>query len=384
MNNEIKYIGFYDFPDRRGHRVSSLALIKKMDYISGAINKSGYDVHIVSPSWADENEKYKFKKSETFQVQPSKKLTFGPTFESKNKIENYFNIVLALVWLFCWLVKNTKRNEKILVYHAQWLSLPIRLAKAIRKFHLILEVEELYYTVWSNRRILNKWEKQLIKSADHYFAVSDILANKLGNKVIAIVYGDYTVCRSINKKVYNKKNIDIVYAGSIDSLRSAAINAVLCAELLPENYIIHILGSGDQCAVNKMKTTIDEVNRRCKRTAVIYHGVKTGKEFDDFLSNCDIAINTQKEGDYMNMAFPSKIISYMSHNLIVVSTRIKSIENSKLAEYIFFSKDDKPESLVESIKSINLNIQRNYVEVINNLDREFTISVKNIFSKSES
>lgn len=378
---EIKYIGLYDFLDMSNGRTSSLALIKKMDYISEAINKAGYDVLIVSPSWSNSNEKICYKKSETFQVHSDKKVTFCPTYSSSKKISIYIRIVLALLWLFYWLVKNTKRDEKIIVYHAQWLSLPLRLAKRIKKLHLILEVEELYYDVWENKNILNQWERKLIDSADSYIAVSDVLAKLLGPKVRAVIYGDYTVHYSTNHDKHVEKNkINVVYAGTIDDLRGAAFNAVRCAELLPENFIVHIVGTGEECLVLKLKKMIDLINKKKSRNACLFHGVIIGKEYDDFLCNCQIGINSQKEGDYMNTAFPSKVISYLSHNLAVISTKIKSIEESKLRSLILFTKDDKPESFAEAIMSFDLQFKINYQEIIEELDKNFVESMKQVLS----
>lgn len=372
MTKEIKYIGFYDIPEEGMKRVSSLAAINKMNYISDAINQAGYDVRIVSPSWAsDTRVKGTFQKGRTLQINPHKKVTFCPTFTYYNKIAGYLKIILALVWLFLWLLKNVKRNEKIIVYHVQWLSLPIRMAKKIIKFHLILEVEELYQTIWMNRKIFNKWEMQLIKSADSYIPVSEQLADKFGNKVKAIVYGDYTVYKLEKNKGIQKVGIDVVYAGSIDHLRGAAMNAVLCAELLPEKYTVHILGSGDENIIKELLKTINEINTRCLRTAVVYHGVKIGTDYHNFLLNCDIAINSQREGDYMNMAFPSKVISYLSHNLVVISTRIRSIEKSKLSNLITFSEDDKPASIVKSIQSIDFNNTTDNASQIQKLNDDF-------------
>ncbi|MDO9154307.1 MAG: glycosyltransferase [Paludibacter sp.] len=380
MRKEIKYIGFYDLPNAKGSRVSTLAAINKMDYIAEAINRAGFDVHIVSPAWSSDNgSRSTAQKGETIHIHPNKKVTFCPTYSTENKITRNLKIIFTLIWLFLWLIKNVKRNEKIIVYHVQWLSLPLRLAKRLKGFNLILEVEEFYGNVWKNKNILNKWEQKLIKSADSYIAVSDVLAELLGEKVKAVVYGSYLVPDFNNTNPYflNDK-INVVYAGSIDDTKGGAFNAAKCAELLPVNYIVHILGSGNIQIKNELLKQIDLINIKLERSACIYHGVLNGKNYDEFLFNCQIAINPQKEGKYMNTAFPSKVISYLSHNLRVVSTRINSIEKSKLRYLITFSEDDQPINIVQSILSIDFNNLYDSASEIKKLNDDFVINLMTI------
>lgn len=382
MRKEIKYIGFYDLPDAKKSRVSTLAATNKMDYIADAVNQAGYDVHIVSPSWSSGiGAKPTLQKGGTIQLHPHKKVTFCPTYSTGNKITGYLKIIFSLAWLFLWLVKNVKRDERIMVYHVQWLSLPLRLARRLKGFHLILEVEEFYRKVWKNKNILNRWEQKLIDSADTYIAVSDVLAEILGEKAKAVLYGNYTVPVSVNTNFVNEDGkIHIVYAGSIDDTKGGALNAARCAEMLPKNYIVHILGTGNKKQIDELNEVIDFVNDIQKRDVCIYHGVLIGKDYDDFLFKCQIALNPQKEGDYMNTAFPSKVISYLSHNLRVVSTRIESIDKSKLSHLITFSEDDQPVSIVRAVMSIDFQSTYNSAPEIQKLNAEFVNNIKRLLA----
>lgn len=380
--NEIKYIGFYDLPSSNGSRVSALSLVNKMDYIASAINQAGYDVHIVSPSWSSGNgEKVTAQKGGTIQLHPHKKVTFCPTFTTENKLTGYLKIIYSLIWLFFWLLKNAKRNEKILLYHVQWLSIPIRWAKKIKGFKLVLEVEEFYNKVWDNKDILKRWENKLIENADYYIAVSDVLADILGPKVKAVVYGNYLLPElSSSKPLFDNNKINVVYTGSIDDTKGGAYNAAKCADLLPENFIVHILGMGNKKDLDKLIEIINSVNKEKNRTACEYHGVLLGKDYSNFLFNCQIALNPQIEGEYMNTAFPSKVISYLSHYLRVVSTRINSIEKSQLSHLISFSKDDQPESIVNSILSLNLEAHFDSASEIQKLNDEFVIKLNRLLT----
>lgn len=380
MSREIKYIGFYDLPELYGQRLCSLAAINKMDYVSGAINDAGYNVHVISPSWSLDNvDKKDSFRGRTVQLNPQKKITICKTFTTHNKISKRIKITFSLIWLFVWLLKNTKRDEQIMVYHAPALSFPVIFAKQLVGFKLILEVEEIYGNVWKNNKLINGLERKLIKCADAYIAVSDVLAEILGSKVKAILYGSYSLIQhnSLMPKI-NDEKINIVYAGSIDHIKGGAFKAVECAALLPENYVVHILGSGTTELNTNLMKHIAFVNSQLNRDACLYHGVIIGNDYNDFLFKCQIALNTQNEGDYMITAFPSKVISYLSHNLKVVSTRIKSIEKSKLSELIVFSEDDQPMNIVKSILSIDFNKPYDSTTKIKILNDEFVTFLKEI------
>jgi len=378
MEKEIKYIGFYDTPNSEYKRVCSVPAVNKMDYICDAINRAGYKVHIISPSWfTNVVNSLKYKGTTTVQLNENKKVTFAPSFGTSIKGLSYVKIMLSLSWLFFWLVFNVKRNEKILVYHAQWFSLPIRWAKQIKKFHLILEVEEIYGEVWQTKNTLKKWEQKLIKNADSFLAVSDVLAKILGDKVQIVIYGNYALPQYKENPV-KYIGVNIVYAGSIDHTKGGAYNTVKCAGLLPENYTVHICGFGDANEVWKLKEMILQVNEKLSRKAVIFHGAIPDEFFSDFLHSCQIAINPQKDGENMTTLFPSKIIKYLSHNLRVVSTRIESIGKSSIAPLITFSENDSPESIVRAILQLDLNKDYNSRNFIKKLDKKFVDQIKEL------
>lgn len=375
---EIKYIGFYDVPNSNVKRVSNLAATNKMDYICDAIIEAGFDVRLVSPSWTAENGKFKWINKETKVLKKHKKVTLCPNFVSCNKLTRNLKIIFSLTWLFFWLLKNTKKDEKILMYHVQWLSLPVRWAKKIRGFQLILEVEEIFSEVWEFKSILNKWEKEILEDANMYIAVSDLLADRLGPKVKAILYGSYNLPISGEEKPILKdySKINLVYAGSVDSIKGGAFKSLECILLLSDVYQLHVLGHGNYKEIELLKEKIEEFNAQLKREAIIYHGVLRGVQFSQFLMKCDIALNPQNEGEYMNTAFPSKIINYLSHNLHVVSSPVESIKKSRINKCIYISSSDNTKDLVEAIMNVNLNNLINNSLIINDMHRQFIHQLK--------
>jgi hypothetical protein len=348
--------------------------------VADALSRAGYRVDIISPSWSiDNSSRLRYVPRRNIDIDISKKLILSPSLIGvRRKWARNIKIGISLLWLFTFLVIHTSRKEKVLAYHSPWLSLPIRMAKKIKGFHLILEVEEIYSQVWKINDTLTEWEKKSLASADTFIAVSDVLAEILGNRSKIIVYGNYYPVESARDQM-QKSTIDIVYAGSFDKVKGGAQNAVQCIRYLPREYVLHVCGYGEAEETNELLKDIESINSELKRNACVYHGMKNRKELSIILQQCQIAINPQNEGGHMATAFPSKILSYLGHNLRIVSTRISSILRSEVSSLIVFSEDDKPESLAKAIRCVDLSLPFDCGESLRRLDDRFIAQLKKLF-----
>lgn len=379
---ELKYVGFYNDNNFNKHenRIHSLAVKNKMDYICSAIIRNNINIKIISPCWTN-NTKGFFKGREYIK---SKEITIKnfATFGSNNKILKKINKLFVALQLLFYLLMKTKRNEEILVYHSLALMIPIKIAKKLKRLSVILEVEEVYSKVWKGISNVEKENDYINNVADKAIFASDYLQQYFNNKKSVVVYGSYNYYVKHNVKKKNDETIDIVYAGSIDKTKGGAQNAVLSMKYLPDKYRLHILGFGDRLDIEELKETIKLINSYKGYECCKFHGSLEGKAFSEFLSKCDIGVNPQKQGDYMDTAFPSKILSYLSHGLKVVSTEIKSIKDSKIASFIVFSKSDKPEEIAKAINSVKLiNENTNYKKnIIKELDMEFVRDISKLIN----
>jgi hypothetical protein len=381
MQQEIKYIGFYDVPDSKFKRVCALAATNKMDYIAEAIIHAGYQVHLVSPSWFDDtasNAKYCAKI--TIQQGENKKLTLAPGVGTSNKLTGYFKIIFSLFWLFSWIVLNVKKNEKIIVYHSPWLVLPVLFAKRIKRFQIILEVEEIYGDVSSLHPYFDKLEKKAFYSSEFFLFSTELLAKRLQIKSkYLVIYGNYKVY-DLLALPKNDGKIHLIYAGIIDSEKAGAFNAIESALYLNENYVMHIIGFGE---VDKLQLRIDEINKKTK-CKVLYGGIKTKDDFISYCQTCHIGLSTQKmEGKYVSTSFPSKILTYMGLGLAVVSGGIDVVKKSKIRDFIQYYDIDTPEALAAAILKVGdrMNVEKNK-SIILQLDEEFILDIKS-FLKAE-
>lgn len=376
----IKYIGFYDLPTKSNERVSTLSGSNKMDYITEAVIKAGYKVNIVSPSWGVDSLIDKSNlKSKHITINENKYVTLFPTLRTGKGFFKPFKILYSLTYLFFWLLRNVKKNERILVYHSPSLSFPLLAAKTIKSFSILLEVEEIFAEIWKDKFSLEKWEWRLINAADFYICASDLLAQKIGVEKSIVVYGSYNL-PEFTEFDSKKTGINLVYAGSIDTVKGGVFKAIESMAYLNEDYYLHICGYGSDDQIKDIVSIINKTNHSLGREVCIFHGKLLGEPFTNILNSCDIALNPQIEGDYMTTAFPSKILTYLSHNLHIVSTNVNSIKASVFAPHINFTKNDSPLEIAESIQNINLDETKNNNQLIINLEMKLVKDLKRLFS----
>lgn len=377
-DNIIKYIGFYDSRlFKNENRISFLSATNKMDYIVESLVKSNKKVEIISPSWT--NNIHGYYPRRTIGLSNNTNLTCGPTFGSKVKLFRGMRVVLSYIWLFFYLVNKICQNETVIVYHSMMILKPVMLAKKIKKFKLILEVEEIYQDIakFSNRKKRNEYK--FFKMADMYIFSTELLNEKINveKKPYSIISGTYHV-EEDRKCKFNDGKIHVVYAGTFDPRKGGALAAAAAAAFLPQNYHVHIIGFGSKDDKNTLLKKIDVISKITEAT-LSYDGLLSGDEYIEFLQKCSIGLSTQvPEAAYNESSFPSKILSYMANGLRVVSIRIKAIEISEVGQAVYYYDKQDPEIIANAIKSIDINEPYDSREIIRKLDESFLTNIKKL------
>lgn len=378
---EIKYVGFYDVLDSQSDRVSNLAAINKMNYISDALVEAGYDVKFISPSWMGNETEKKIEKQTTIEIDENKQVVFCPSWKTKNKFTKNIKVIFSLMWLFFYLLFTTQKNEKVLAYHVQWISFPIRAAKFFKKFDLILEVEEIYQDVIEYSEIFIKWENKLINKADAFLYSTDLLEKKVGShKPSIVIYGEYKKYPKLAEPPKNGK-IRLLYAGIIDKHKKGAFNALEASKFLSNDYELHIIGFGE---IERLQAEISKHNKN-NGCLVYYDGIKSGEEYIKYCQTFGIGLSTQAmEGEYLESSFPSKVLSYLSLGLRVVSGNIKCVTESKIGSLITYYAEDSPQKIAEAIEKVDMNSEYNGREIIEKLHKEFVIDIRELIEKNNT
>ncbi len=373
---KIKYLSYYAKRNNSQKRNYVLSATNKMDYIISAINDAGYDVEIISASAT--RDKLKSYPGSLEKINEHTKLRLFYTFPWGNKLQKLLSMCTMNIFLFLELFK-LKKGEPIIVYHSLGYMRVVELAHKIRKFYLILEVEELYSDVLENNE-LRKKEINFTRRADSYIFPTSMLS-KISNptgKPEILIHGTYQVEEERKNRGFDynlqegeKHIIHCVYAGTLDPRKGGAVAAAAATEFLPSNYYIHILGFGSDQDIQKMKDFITKIAERSV-AKVTYDGLFSGEEYIQFIQNCDIGLSTQNpDAAFNGTSFPSKILSYMANGLHVVSIRIPAIETSAVGNKLFYYDEQTPENIAKAIVSVDLDQKYDGRQVVRDLSDEF-------------
>ena len=187
------------------------------------------------------------------------------------------------------------------------------------------------------------------------------------------------------EKPLNIKRVDdkihVVYAGTFNPTKGGAAAAVAAAEFLSDKYHVHIIGFGSE---QEKDSVIKQINETKKRTAceITFDGLKLGEEYTLFLQKCDIGLSLQNpDSVYNETSFPSKVVSYLSNGLRVVSIRIKALETSAVDGIITYYDCQDPKEIAKAIMKIKIDDSYDSRSLITKLNNETCISIKKMIEE---
>lgn len=380
----VYYLGYYDtLQNKEQWRGVAPTAANKMSYILSSLERAGYNVEIISPAATMKN---KFYKGKTTQIGTHSRLKLFSTWPYKPRISRYLGRIHIRLQMYFYFLRNIKQEDTVIVYHSLSIMRAVRLLKKMCKFRLIIEAEEIYGDIKNNIRISDK-ELKYFQIADGYLFPAKQLEQKanLDHKPYVLIHGNYKAepdKSGVFKKPEWQDKIHCVYAGTLDPRKGGALLAAKSALYLPENYYIHILGAGDKDRVNLIRSQIDEIVSQGS-CGVSYDGCLRGDSFVQFLQRCQIGLSTQTpDGNYNNTSFPSKILTYMSNDLPVVTVRIPVVEDSAVHKYMHYYDDPTPLSIAEAIQNaVHSEKNHNGKEALAELDRQCVNALSELLGK---
>lgn len=376
---KIIYIGYLS-DINNDDRKSAPSADTKMKYIMSAIKQAGYDIEVISCTIPNKKEGLFKKHKEYITNIDGVNVTFVSGWTSKIVIFRYLGR-----W-FSWLnlkkmikKKYLKENAKIIIYHS--LSY-MKLLKFLNKNHkeYILEVEEIYGDVIGKKRIRQLELNYLTNANGYIFPMIKLndLVNK-SNKNYVVVHGTYKI-ETKREKLYNDDKIHCIYAGTFDP-KKGVIDAINSALYLDKEYQFHILGFGDDEQTDVVKKEIERVSKltSCK---VIYGGLLYGEDYIKVLQSCDIGLSPQNpNAEFNDTSFPSKILTYMSNGLKVVSIKIPAIASSDVGDYLYYYKNQEPKEIADAIKLVDLKSSLQSEKILEKLNEKFISEIKQMLGE---
>lgn len=336
----MHYIGFYTAFDETEQYQGNVAGNLKMHYIAQNAKRSGYDVQIFSLCKTAKKGYQKAYINNSEEIPIRHICSVG----SSNILLTIFNRILFYLQLAMYVIFHVKDEDTVIVYHSMRITNFLYYLSKLNKCLFILEVEEIYACAASGLQPYFEKEINQIKRYKQFIFVNDYIPRylKCASSQYIVVYGAYEKVKEYPK--YADGKIHAVYAGEIETLNRGAFKAIEAAEFTSKSVIMHIVGKGTPDDVNTALELINAVNERLGTEKVRYDGFLSGEKLDRYLSACHIGLGAYDIKDnYSNFIFPSKLLSYMVHNLKVVTGRSACYEEAKIAEnwYLYDSDDSK-------------------------------------------
>lgn len=370
---KIYYLGYYSGLENPNNFYEFPSSNSKMDYIISVIKRLNFNLTIFSLGFPQRISSL-FKKKKMICLDQKTDFVFVSTINFPlsflfffSKIWLYFQVIYLLLF-------KVKSNDFVIAYHSFLLSKVVNFCRMLSTFKLVYEIEEIYQAAWQNSEEKIDVEIRSLKKADGYILVNDIMSDKLqlNSKPFVVCYGSY-MQKDNSKMLMNDGKVNLVYAGFIGGEDSDVMLAIDSIKFLPGNYFLNVLGYGPDENIKIMNDKINQINVENGKEIVGYFGCLSGYEYDDFLAKCQIGLSTRVLIDeYSDFTFPSKVLVYLSNNIIPVSSKINCILKSKVSKSMIFYDENTPEAVAKAV--LNVDVDKYYSEntdLINDLDLKF-------------
>ena len=151
--------------------------------------------------------------------------------------------------------------------------------------------------------------------------------------------------------------------------------------LLPDGFRLHILGKGADQELERLRLEIEKVNCEAGYEKAEYVGCLYGREYDAYLESCHIGLNMQSIGSSIeDVAYPSKISSYMGRGLTVVSGRLSSVVASPFAATMQMYNASTPEEIAQAILTCKIQGYDTQTRMVFEAEKRFMTELERILS----
>ncbi len=360
------YIGYFVEEEKRDLYSCAVPARLKMGYVIDALQEKNIPTYVFSLATSN-----KAARSKETALSDAITIRYIASLGRSNRLSKSLSRFLISIQLFFFLLFRVKRDDRVIVYHAYPLLKILSFTHKIKKFKWIAELEEFYSSAWKRPEIKNK-EIDLLKNADAYISVNHVIADYFGvGKDVIISHGAYRV-PDVEKPNRNDGKIRVVYAGAVDTRKRGALTAAEAARHLNDNYKIDILGFGSDENIENLRSLIKEINEEKGYDAVEYHGTKHEKELSEFLLSCDIGLSSNiMDPDFANHTFPSKAITYVAHDLVVVTGYADIFPRCDISPFLYYFYEYSPEAIAKAILDIDIDKKANGRELIQGLHEKF-------------
>jgi len=229
-------------------------------------------------------------------------------------------------WLFyaAHVLKHSRSGDLVVIDNYEFIYIVAALLlKVCRKVTFVLDYEDGKHLVdrgWP--RVLSSIAeflgRRIIRAA---MVAHPALANRLPGGVLSEVVPGFVVPLQRPGGISRNGPKRFLYSGSLDRARGVDLMLEALALLPTSGWSLDVTGAGPLEAEWRRAAEDPRWEGRVR-----YHGRVTDEEARAITVACDIGLNCQRDSDPISSAtFPSKIFSYLSAGLFVISSRASSV-----------------------------------------------------------
>lgn len=366
---KVHYIGWYIAEGDEQMYSGNVPGMLKMRYVAARILEADKELSIFS---LVSSKKLGFSRNKRIH-RGNFDIVYSGGFTGNSKIGTTINDTIKKILFVFYVFFFVSSTDTIILYHSvRYTSILAKLRKIVNR-HIILEVEEVYgYAAQGDNKKNLDIEFRTIPLMDEFIIINDYLQKEFNLPIDRCVpcYGVAVIPeRRVERQ--NDGYIHVVYAGTIEGRKQGAYLTVEASEFLPDNYKVHIVGFGNDINVSILKDKINQINSTRGKKIVDFLGYKSGDELDDFLYTCHIGASTYvMREQFANNSLPSKVFTYMCHDLGVVRGRATAFEGLKVADYWHFYDKGEPQDVANAIVKARIPDKGECVDFIKSCDRQ--------------
>jgi glycosyltransferase involved in cell wall biosynthesis len=245
--------------------------------------------------------------------------------------------------------RHVRNGDILLLDNYEWIYvLAARLARLQHRVRFVLDYEDGKHVIDRGfslllARLAEKFGRPLLSAA---LIAAPPLQSRLPSSVpVEFVPGFYFPPPSKVKTQLAKGDLRFLYSGSLDETRG--VDLILRAiDLLPPNgWRLDITGTGE------LQQQISE-RASDSRNRITFHGTLAADRYHELTQECDVGLNCQRADDPVSkVTFPSKIFTYLSKGLAVLSSRASAVP-SVCGDACIYYDEEAPASLAQAMQEV--------------------------------
>lgn len=333
----------------------SPAGLKKKKGIVKSLSKIGFDTFVVSPIFINTLKPRFFKRWEY----EDKKLGINVYFPNITTFFPFNTLYLIISTIMESIkLRNKYKFDTIIFYNYRFeVVIPAVFIRLLYKTPIIIQYEDGLFDA------PNKFTAIISSTVEHVFKklLNGAILNNLNFKE-RILTNNYCVIRgfvdgeaekNMELDINDKDKKIVMFSGQLDEVRGIDVFLEVCKgassdEKLKTQLEFWITGYGKEKLVKDVKKETSKIDN------AKYLGFLSPDQFKIKLNKADILVNLQKPSKkFSTYCFPSKIIEFMKHEKIIISTDISDI--NQIADEKIIITGPSPEEVIKTLRQVITN-----------------------------